>query len=103
MTSAIKHSLEKTGGLPRDGPLGLEMYLTDAQDTQPINGKTVPSVSGTIMEAPGIYMYCSDGESYESCLETVGDEEGDDASVYTDTVDAFDNKTTGKQYLTTWL
>lgn len=52
LTNAIKHSLKQTGGLPRDGPLGLEMYLTDTQDNQHISSKTVPSVSGTIMEAP---------------------------------------------------
>lgn len=37
LTNAIKHSLEQTGGLPGDGPLGLEMYLTDTQDPQSIN------------------------------------------------------------------
>lgn len=77
------------------------MYLTDEQDTQPINGKTVPSVSGTMPEAPGIY--CSDGESYESCLETIASDDGDDdgSDVYTDTVDALDNKT--EKCLSTWL
>lgn len=54
LTNAIKHSLEQTGGLPSDGPLGLEMYLTDTQDTQAISSKTVPSVSSSIMEAPVI-------------------------------------------------
>jgi len=44
LTSAIKHSLEETGGLPRDSPLGLEMYLTDEQDTQPINGKSAGNI-----------------------------------------------------------
>ena len=92
--------MDQTGGLPRDGPLGLEMYLSDTQGTQPIASKTVPSVSGTILEAPGIY--CSDGESYESCLETIGGDEGDNASdVFTDTVDALDNSNV--KYLNTWL
>ena len=101
MTSAIKHSLKQTEGLPSDGPLGLEMYLTDAQDTQPINGKTVPSVSGTILEAPS--MYYSDGESYASCQEAIEDDEGDDAGdIFTDTVDTFDEKS-DKNYLSTWL
>lgn len=101
MTNAIKHSLDQTGGLPRDGPLGLEMYLSDTQGTQPIICKTVPSVSGTIQEAPA-GIYCSDGESYESCLETIGREEGDNASeIYTDTVDTFDNSDV--KYLNTWL
>lgn len=92
--------MEQTGGLPSDGPLGLEMYLTDTQDTQAISSKTVPSVSSSIMEAPGIY--CSDGESYESCLETIGGDEGDNISdVFTDTVDSVDNSSV--KYLNTWL
>ena len=85
MTSAIKHSLEQTKGLPSDGP----------------PGKTVPSVSGTILEAPSIYY--SDGESYASCQEAIDDDEGDDASdIFTDTVDTFDEKS-DKNYLSTWL
>ena len=77
------------------------MYLTDAQDTQPINGKTVPSVSGTILEAPS--MYHSDGESYASCQEAINDDEVDEAiDVFTDTVDTFDEKP-DKKYLSTWL
>ena len=76
------------------------MYLSDTQGNQPINSKTVPSVSGTVPEAPGIY--CSDGDSYESCLETIGGDEGDNASeIYTDTVDALDHS--GVKYLNTWL
>ncbi|KAL9958856.1 hypothetical protein ACROYT_G035926 [Oculina patagonica] len=54
LTNAIKHSLDQTGGIPRDGPLGLEMYLSDTQGAQPISDKTVPSVSGTIQEAPAV-------------------------------------------------
>lgn len=74
------------------------MYLTDTQGTQPISGKTVPSVRGTIQEAPGIY--CSDWESYESCLETIGGDEGDNASEeYNDTVDHHSDV----KYLNTWL
>jgi len=92
--------MDQTGGLPRDGPLGLEMYLSDTQAAQPISSKTVPSVSGTLPEAPGIY--CSDGDSYESCLEAIGADEGDNASeIYTDTVDAFDHSNV--KYLNTWL
>ncbi|XP_020610952.1 hyccin-like isoform X2 [Orbicella faveolata] len=52
LTDAIKHSMDQTDGLPRDGPLGLEMYLSDTQTAQPISSKTVPSVSGTVPEAP---------------------------------------------------
>lgn len=52
LTDAIKHSMDQTDGLPRDGPLGLEMYLSDTQAAQPISSKTVPSVSGTVPEAP---------------------------------------------------
>ena len=79
------------------------MYLSDTQDAQPISSKTVPSVSSTVPEAPGIHVYCSDGDSYESCLETIGAEEGDNASeIYTDTVvDAFDHSNV--KYLNTWL
>lgn len=40
LTSAIKHSLEETGGLPRDGPLGLEIYLSDTQENQANSGST---------------------------------------------------------------
>ena len=77
------------------------MYLTDTQDPQSINGKTVPSVSGTCkLQAPGLYF--SDGDSYESCLETIGGDERDNASnVYTDTVDTFQNES--NKCLTTWL
>lgn len=100
LTDAIKHSLDQTGGLPGDGPLGLDMYLSDTQGNQHINSKTVPSVRGTVPVAPGIY--CSDGDSYESCLETIGGDEGDNASeIYTDTVDAFDHSDV--KYLNTWL
>lgn len=100
LTDAIKHSLDQTGGLPGGGPLGLDMYLSDTQGNQHINSKTVPSVSGTVPVAPGIY--CSDGDSYESCLETIGGDEGDNASeIYTDTVDAFDHSDV--KYLNTWL
>ena len=76
------------------------MYLSDTQSAQLISSKTVPSVSGTVPEAPGIY--CSDGDSYESCLETIGADERDNASdIYTDTVDAFDRSDV--KYLNTWL
>lgn len=76
------------------------MYLSDTQGTQPISITTVPSISGTIPEAKGIYY--SDGDSYESCLETVGHDDGDNGSeIYTDTVDTLDNSDV--KYLNTWL
>ena len=113
MTSAIKHSLEETGGLPRDGPLGLEIYLSDKQENQANSGKAVPSVGLPSLDAPDLYF--SDEESYVSCLENVVDDDNDndndngdydynddDASdVFTDTVGSLDDKT--KKYLTTWL
>ena len=71
------------------------MYLADTQETKPINGKTVPPMNSTVLEAPGIY--CSDGESYESCVENIDDDQTSD--VYTDT---FDEKAQNK-YLSTWL
>lgn len=74
------------------------MYLTDAQDTKPINGKTVPPMNSTVLEAPSIC--CSDGESYESCVENIDDDEASD--VYTDTVDTFADKAQ-KKCLSTWL
>lgn len=74
--------------------------MSDTQGTQPISSKTVPTVSSTVSEAPGIY--CSDGDSYESCLETIGADEGDNASeIYTDTIDTFDRSDV--KYLNTWL
>ena len=97
LTNAIKHSLEQSGGLPKDGPLGLEMCVTDAQDTKPISGKTV----STNFRSPTVY--CSDGESYESCVETIENDNDDDVGeVYADTVDSFDDKSNSK-YLSTWL
>ena len=76
------------------------MYLSDTQGNQSINSNTVPSVNSTVPEAPGIY--CSDGDSYESCLETIGADEGDNTSEnYTDTVDAFHHSDV--KYLNTWL
>lgn len=100
MTSAIKHSLEETGGIPRDGPLGLEIYLSDTQDNQANSGKAVPSVGLPSLDAPDFYF--SDEESYVSCLENVVDDDDDDASdVFTDTVGSLDGKT--KKCLTTWL
>lgn len=109
MTSAIKHSLEETGGIPRDSPLGLEIYLSDTQDNQANSGKAVPSVGLPSLDAPDFYF--SDEESYVSCLENVVDDDNDnddydydddDASdVFTDTVGSLDGKT--KKCLTTWL
>lgn len=113
MTSAIKHSLEETGGLPGDGPLGLEIYLSDTQENQANSGKAVPSVGLPSLDTPDLYF--SDEESYVSCLENVVDNDNDndngngdydynddDASdVFTDTVGSLDDKT--KKYLTTWL
>ena len=97
LTNAIKHSLEQSNGLPKDGPLGLEMCMTDAQDTKPINGKIVSA------NFQGPAVYCSDGESYESCLETIENDNDDDiGEVYADTVDSFDDKSNSK-YLSTWL
>ena len=97
LTNAIKHSLEQSDGLPKDGPLGLEMCMTDAQDTKPINGKTVSAN----FQGPAVYY--SDGESYESCLETIDNDNDDDVGeVYADTVDSFDDKSDSK-YLSTWL
>lgn len=40
LTSAIKHSLEQSGGLPKEGPLGLEMYQTDSQDSKSMNDES---------------------------------------------------------------
>ena len=72
--------------------------MSDTQGT--ISSKTVPTVSSTVSEAPGIYI--SDGDSYESCLETFGADEGDNASeIYTDTIDTFDRSDV--KYLNTWL
>ena len=111
MTSAIKHSIEETGGLPRDGPLGLEIYLSDTQDNQANSGKAVPSVGLPSLDAPDLYF--SDEESYVSCLENVVDDDNDNdngdydyydddaGDVSTDTVGSRDGKT--KKYLTTWL
>ena len=111
MTSAIKHSLEETGGLPRDGPLGLEIYLSDTQDNQTNSGKAVPSVGLLSLDAPDLYF--SDEESYVSCLENVVDDDNDNdngdydyydddaGDMFTDTVGSLDGKT--KKYLTTWL
>jgi len=109
LTSAIKHSLEETGGLPRDGPLGLEIYLSDTQDNQANSGKAVPSVGLPSLDAPDLYF--SDEESYVSCLENVVDDDNDNGDydcydddggdVFTDTVGSLDGKT--KKYLTTWL
>ena len=101
LTSAIKHSLEQSGGLPKDGPLGIEMYQTDSQDAKSMNGKTVPTLSKTIFGGPA--MYYSDGESYESCQETIDNDDDDVAGdIYTDTVDTVDDKS-DKKYLSTWL
>lgn len=114
MTSAIKHSLEETGGLPRDGPLGLEIYLSDTQENQANSGKAVPSVGLPSLDAPDLYF--SDEESYVSCSENVVDDVNDNdnddyddydyyddnaSDVFTDTVGSLDGKT--KKYLTTWL
>ncbi|CAH3190050.1 unnamed protein product [Porites evermanni] len=109
LTSAIKHSLEETGGLPRDGPLGLEIYLSDTQENQANSGKAVPSVGLPSMDAPDLYF--SDEESYVSCLENVVDDDNDNdngdydyydddaGGVFTDTAGSLDGKT--KKYLTT--
>ena len=70
-----------------------------------MNGKTVPTLSKTIFGGPA--MYYSDGESYESCQETIdNDDDNDDddvaGDIYTDTVDTVDDKS-DKKYLSTWL
>lgn len=61
LTNAIKHSLEQSNGLPKDGPLGLEMCMTDPQDTKPINENILAlTTSGlkmpyaTCMEYPAV-------------------------------------------------
>ena len=97
LINAIKHSLEESDGLPKDSPLGLEMCMTDAQDTKPINGKTVCA------NFQGPAVYCSDDESYASCLETIGNDNDDDVGeVYADIVDSFDDNS-NRKYLSTWL
>ena len=92
LSSAVHHCLIPTGGLPRNGPLGLHVQLRGTQE--------VPISPGKSLGLPAI----SDVESFKSCDENEGYGTFSDIEVYVDTVESpSPQRDTTNKMLNTWL